>query len=189
MFRYLQGTLHLGIQIQSSPNLKIIGFSDANWATSVDDRKSVGGHYVFLGDSLISWSSHKQRMVSRSSSESEYRALADLAAEVLWIQYLLKEIQFPVKTPSVLWCDNVSASALAQSPVFHSRSKHIELDIHFIRDKVLDKVLEIRYVPSLDQVADIFTKPLSHSRFGYLRDKLGLPSLSTTRLREDIKEK
>lgn len=163
VFRYIQGTLNLGIQIQCSPNLQITGFSDSDWTTSVDDHKSVGGYCVFLGDSLISWSSQKQRMVSRSSSESEYRALVDLAVEVLWIQYLLKEIQFPFKNPSVLWCDNVSASALAQNPVFHSRSKHIELDIHFIRDKVLENFLEIRYVSSLDQVANIFTKSLSHS--------------------------
>lgn len=106
--------------------------------------------------------------------ESEYRAFANLAAELLWLRSLLREISFPVSGAYVLWCDNLSTQALATNHILHSRSKHIELDLHFIRDKIATKDLEVRYVPSTDQLADYLTKPLSHSSFTLFRNKLGV---------------
>lgn len=153
----------------STSTLMLIGLPP--WRTGNPPELAV---FFFLGNSLISWSSKKQQTISRSSTESEYRALADLAAELLWIRCLWKEISFPVHNPFVLWCDSISSQALATNPVLHAQSKHIELDIHFIRDKVLSKELEVRYVPSTNQLAYCLTKPLSHSLFTYLRDKLGL---------------
>lgn len=186
IFRYLQGTKTLSLHIKPSTDLDISGFSDADWATSTDDRKSVGGHCVFLGETLISWSSRKQRVVSRSTTESEYRASADLAAEIAWIKSLPHEVKFPLPRLPILWCDNLSAKALASNPVMHTRSKHIEVDIHFIRDQVLNNQIIVTYVPSTDQIADCLTKALSHSRFSQLRDKLGvLPT--PTRLRRGVK--
>lgn len=115
---------------------------------------------MYLGDTLVSWSSKKQAMVSRSSVESEYRALASLAGEVSWLSSLLSEIKFPIPRAPLLWCDNLSAKAIAVNPVLHVRTKHVEMDIHFVRDMVLNKKIIIGYVPSSEQPEDVFTKPL-----------------------------
>ena len=97
----------------------------------------MAGQCVFLGETLISWASRKQRVVSRSSTESEYRALADLAAEVAWIRSLLGELKLPMPRKPILWCDNLSAKALTLNPLMHTQSKHIEIDVHYIKDQVL----------------------------------------------------
>ena len=165
MLRYLTGTPHHGLHIKPSPCLALTGFSDADWACCPDDRKSVASYCVYLGDTLISWSSKKQAVVSRSSTETENRSLAHVAAEISWVQSLLNELQFPLSSTPITWCDNLGASALAANPVYHARTKHIELDVHFIRDKVLQKLLDIRYIPSHHQVADCFTKGLTSTRF------------------------
>lgn len=172
VLRYLKGTVDFSLHLQASPTLNLQGFSDASFADSSEDRKSTGGYCLFFGNNLISWSSRKQQAVSRSSSESEYRALANLAAEILWVTHLLKEIHFPMSASPIIWSDSMSATTLASNPVFHARSKHNELDIHFVHDHILSKHLDVRYVPSLDQTADCLTKPLSHARFQFLRDKL-----------------
>lgn len=113
-------------------------------------------------------------MVSRSSIESEYRALANLTVEIAWIQSLLAELKLPLPRKPILWCDNLSAKALASNPVLHARFKHIEIDIHYIRDKVLQNEVVVAYVPTTDQIANCLTKPLSHTRFSQLRDKFGV---------------
>jgi hypothetical protein len=174
ILRYLQGTINYCLHIKPSTDLDITGFSDADWATSIDDRKSMAGQCVFLGETLISWSSRKQKVVSRSSTESEYKALADLAAEIAWIRSLLSELKLPLPRKPILWCDNLSAKALASNPVLHARSKHIEIDVHYIRDQVLQNEVVVAYVPTTDQIADCLTKPLSHTRFSQLRVKLGV---------------
>uniref|UniRef100_A0A803QGW3 Uncharacterized protein n=1 Tax=Cannabis sativa TaxID=3483 RepID=A0A803QGW3_CANSA len=131
ILRYIKGTPHLGLHFRPSTLLSLEGYSDADWASSLDDRKSTSGFCVFLGGNLINWSSRKQKAVARSSTESEYRALASAATELVWIHSLLTEIGISLhKTPPVLWCDNQSAQSLALNPVFHTRTKHIELDVH-----------------------------------------------------------
>ncbi|KAH9664249.1 Integrase catalytic domain-containing protein [Citrus sinensis] len=123
-------------------------YSDADWACDIDDRKSIGAYCIFLGNNLVSWSSKKQAIVAKSSTESEYRALSAASSELTWLQSLFSELKI-IKLPTpVLWCDNHSAGDLAKNPVFHSKSKHIELDVHYIRDKVLNKELEVRYIPT-----------------------------------------
>jgi histone deacetylase 1/2 len=100
--------------------------------------------------------------------------LADLAAEIAWTQSLLAELKLPLLRKPILWCDNLSAKALASNPVMHARSKHIEIDVHYIRDQVLQNKIIVAYVPTADQIADCLTKPLSHTRFNQLKDKLGV---------------
>ena len=121
------------------------GFSDADYANSKDDRT---GYCVFLGDSLVSWSSNKQSVVSCLSAELEYRALALIACKLTWLESLIHEMAFLCPPIPITWCDNMSASALAMNLVFHARTKHIKVDLHFVRDKVLEYKLEVRYVPS-----------------------------------------
>ena len=116
--------------------------------------------------------------------------MAQVSCEIAWLESLLKELNFPLLSVSVTWCDNLSASALAANPVYHARTKHIEVDVHFVRDKVFGKKLEVRYVPSHYQIADCLTKPLSHTRFQFLRDKLGVieSSLPLPSLKGDVRE-
>lgn len=187
VFRYLQGTVHFGLHIQCNETLNVTGFSDADWASCSDDRRSVGAYCVYLGDTLVSWSSKKQSVVARSSTKAEYRALANVAAKITWIQSLFKEIRVPCSSTLITWCDNMSANAVASNPVYHARTKHIEIDDHFIRNKVLNKQLEVRFIHSYDQVADMLTKPLTNSQFLFLRDKLGV-TLVHLSLRGDVEK-
>jgi hypothetical protein len=125
----------------------------------------LGVLYVFLGPNLISWSSRKQRTVARSSTESEYRTLATTAAELIWLQSMLRDLGIFLPTPPTLWCDNIGATYLSANPAFHARTKHIEIDFHFVRDKVASKSLAVRFISSKDNLADIFTKPTASSHF------------------------
>jgi hypothetical protein len=141
-----------------------------------------------LGPNLISWSSKKQSTVARSSTEAEYRGLALTTSELVWLQSLLKELGQSRNQLPVLWCDNLGATFMAANPIANARSKHIELDIHFIREKVEAKQLGIQFLCSGDQIADVFTKGLPKARFQFLRDKLTVLSkpLSLRGAVEDI---
>ena len=132
------------------------------------------------------WSLKKQPVVSLSSCESEYRAVAQTATEVIWLKALLCELGVSLHNSCpVIWCDNTGAGLMAANPVFHSRTKHIEITVHFVREKVEAKELEVRYVPTEFQIADIFTKPLAVNRFDVLKHKLNIKSTQFS-LRESI---
>ncbi|KAH9726123.1 Disease resistance-like protein DSC1 [Citrus sinensis] len=174
LLRYLQSTTDFGLQFFSTGKITLTIFSDADWGSDLDDRKSVSGYCIYLGDNLVSWSSKKQQIVSRSSAESKYRALALAVSEVLWISYVLKELKMsPLQVPA-LHCDNKSVETLASNPKYHSRTKHIELDLHFVRDHIARNEVHISHVSSCDQVADVLTKPLAFDQFNYLRSKLNV---------------
>uniref|UniRef100_A0A2N9HLD4 Integrase catalytic domain-containing protein n=1 Tax=Fagus sylvatica TaxID=28930 RepID=A0A2N9HLD4_FAGSY len=164
ILRYIKGTLFHGIAFTPGP-LTLSVYSDADWAGDPDDRRSTSGLLVYLGSNPITWSAKKQATVSRSSTESEYRALASASAEVCWLRTLLKDLGIYLSQPPILWCDNVSALAIASNPVFHARTKHIEVDFHFIRERVLRKDLVVKFVSTIDQLANIFTKSLPTQRF------------------------
>jgi hypothetical protein len=119
-----------------------------------------------------SWSAKKQAVVSRSSTEAEYRSMALSTAELFWLRMLFKELHIPLMSTPILWCDNLSALALASNPVYHAHTKHIEVDYHFICEKVLNGDILIKFISTKDQVADIFTKGMSSVRFSLLKSKL-----------------
>ncbi|XP_019179098.1 PREDICTED: uncharacterized protein LOC109174319 [Ipomoea nil] len=178
VLRYIKGTLDYGLRLSSSPTATIHAYSDSDWAGCPIDRKSTSGYAVFLGTNLVSWLSRKQRTVARSSTEAEYKALADVAAEVTWVVSLLRELGLHTGQPSTLWCDNLGATYLCANPVFHARTKHVEIDYHFVRDKVASGDFVVNFVSTKDQLADVFTKPLPEPRFIALRYKLNVVSLT-----------
>ncbi|KAJ0610987.1 putative RNA-directed DNA polymerase [Helianthus annuus] len=147
ILRFLLGTINHGLLIShSSPihlhayadshNSYIQAYSDADWAGCPDDRRSTGGFAIYLGNNLVSWSARKQKTVSRSSTESEYKAMADTVSELVWLETLLRELHVIMKAAPTLWCDNLGATYLSRNPVFHARTKHIEVDYHTVRERV-----------------------------------------------------
>ena len=141
--RYLSSTLHLGIHFRSGP-LHLSTYCDVDWAGDPIDRRSITGMVVFLGNSPITWSAKKQSVVSRSSTKVEYRFFAITTTELYWLRMLLKDLGIYLYHPPILWCDNVSA--LASSSIFHARTTLIEVDYHFIREKVLNRDMIIKYI-------------------------------------------
>lgn len=143
ILRYLKGSIDLGLTLQpatTSPPININAFCDADWASDIDDRRSTSGACIYLGPNLVSWWSRKQTLVAKSSAEAEYRSLALAASEVLWLQSLLHELKVSIPAP-VIYCGNQSTVSLSHNPVLHSRTKHMELDIFFVHEKVLNKSL------------------------------------------------
>uniref|UniRef100_A0A2N9IAW0 Reverse transcriptase Ty1/copia-type domain-containing protein n=1 Tax=Fagus sylvatica TaxID=28930 RepID=A0A2N9IAW0_FAGSY len=180
ILQYLKGTLFHGLHFSSQSSLTLQAYSDVDWAGDPTDRRSTTGYCFLLGDSLISWRSKKQSVVARSSTEAEYRALADTTAELLWLRWLLQDLGIDCSTAVSIHCDNRSDIQIAHNDVFHERTKHIEIDCHFVRHHLLQGTLQLRSVSSQDQLADIFTKPMPPGRFRDLISKLKLVSLHPT---------
>ncbi|GJX93416.1 retrovirus-related pol polyprotein from transposon TNT 1-94 [Tanacetum coccineum] len=188
ILRYLHGTVEHGMLIRRSsgstiqaftdvlwkgnPDTSLEAFSGADWAGDSDDRQSTGGFAIYLGSNLISWTARKQRTVSRSSTEAEYKALADTVDEFTWLQAFLNELGIRSSSTPILWCDNLGATYLSANPIFHARTKHVEIDYHIVRKKVAQGDLQVQHISTHDQIVDIFTKPLPTPRFLFLRSKL-----------------
>jgi hypothetical protein len=173
ILKYIKKQPGQGLLYEDKGSTQIVGFCDADWAGSPIDRRSTSGYCVSIGGNLVSWKSKKQNVVARSSAEAEYRAMAVATCELIWIKQLLLELKFGDTQQMKLCCDNQAALHIASNPVFHERTKHIEIDCHFIREKVLSKEIITESVSSNDQLADIFTKSLRGPRIQSICSKLG----------------
>lgn len=174
VLRYLAGTTTHGIFLQANSPMLLHAFSNADWAGDSDDYLSTNAYVIYLGSNPISWSSKKQCGVSRSSTEAEYRAVANTASEIRWLCSLLIELHIQLSTTPVIYCDNIGATYLCANPVFHSRMKHIALDYHFVRNMIQSNALRVSHVSTRDQLADALTKPLSRASFQSASFKIGV---------------
>ncbi|XP_026399795.1 uncharacterized protein LOC113295470 [Papaver somniferum] len=176
ILRYLQGTIDHGLCLSVSPVTGLTAYPDADWAGCPDTRRSTSGYCIFLGNNLISWSSKRQATVSRSSAEAEYRGVANAVAETTWLRNLLLELHIPLRRATIVYCDNVSAVYMSGDPVQHQRTEHVEIDIHFVRERVRIGDIHVLHIPSDSQYADIFTKGLPRVLFIRFRSSLNVCS-------------
>ncbi|GAB2274840.1 hypothetical protein Dimus_039096 [Dionaea muscipula] len=198
ILRYLKGTLTFGLWYASSTpaaavtsfalvspssaacgtvsaaQCVLFGYSDSDWGGDVDNRKSTTGFLFSLGSAPFSWVSKLQPIVTLSSSEAEYIAMASCTSHALWLRQFLAELKVEQGDPTVIFVDNQSAIAIAKNPVYHDRSKHIDVRFHFLRDAVANDVVKLEHVKTQDQLADLLTKPLATQVFTRFRSMIGL---------------
>ena len=174
VFRYLNGTRDLGIVYRSYAKISLEGYTDADWGSIPIDRKSISGYTFLIGEGPITWASKKQRTVALSTMEAEYMAASLATREAAWLQALLKELGFELNGPTSLNTDNQSAIQFAKNSGFHARSKHIDIQYHFVREKIISNEITIPYCASEDNLADIFTKALPMPKHQDLINRLGM---------------
>ena len=163
--RYLKGTLGQGLLLRADDNFQKTGWSDSHWASCPVTRRSITGYFVQLGSSPISWKTKKQHTVSMLSAEAEYRAMAYLTKELIWLKRILMVLGVKHEQPIRLYCDRKAALHIGNNPVFHERTKHIELDCHFIRDAIIAVIIATSHVTTKAQLDDVFTKALGKYEF------------------------
>ena len=173
ILRYAKRVPGQGLLYEDKGNTQLSGYCDADWAGCPMDRRFTLGYCVFIGGNIISWKSKKQTVVARSSAEAEYRSIAIVTCELMWIKQFLQELRFCEVVQMRLYCDNQTALHIASNPIFHERTKHIEIDCHFIREKLLSKEIVIEFINSNDQPIDILTKSLRGPRILSICSKLG----------------
>jgi hypothetical protein len=182
VLRYLRGTVGYGLRYNSNVDLSLQGYVD--WVGSAADRKSTSGCCFTLGFAMVSWCSGKQSFVALSTTEVEYIALSVAFCEAVWLRNLMTDLFDQEMDTIINHCDNQSYVKLYEKPVFHDRSKHVEIKYHYIKDMVQRKAVHLQYPPTYEQIADIFTKLLAKTKFEYFRERLGLVKITSLAKRE-----
>lgn len=174
ILRYVAGTINYGIWYTPVSKLKLCGFTDSDWASSLDDRKSTSASVFSLGSGAVTWSSKKQATTALSSTEAEYVAATSAACQAIWVRRILADLHQQQEDATDIFCDNKATIAMTKNPAFHGRTKHIDIRLHFIRDLVANKEIELTYCSTHEQVADVMTKSLPRDKFIYFRSRLGV---------------
>ena len=177
VLRYVKGTCSYGLLYTNANNLKLCGFSDSDWAGSLDDRRSTTGYVFNLGSGAIAWSSKKQPSTALSSSEAEYTAVTSTACQAVWLRRILEDMKQHQPEATIIHCDNQSTIAMTKNPMYHNRTRHIDTRHHFIRELVSKGSIKILYCATNEQLADIFTKPVPSDKFFYFRELLGVVNI------------
>lgn len=174
VLRYIAGTMDYGIWYSQVSNFRLCGFTDSDYAGSLDDRRSISAHVFTLGSGVINWSSKKQATTTLSTSEAEYIAATSAACQAIWLRRMLAELQHKQESATEIYCDNKASISMTKNPNYHSRTKHIDVRFHFIRDLVAREEIILKHCSTHKQLADILTKSLAADKFIYLRALLGV---------------
>jgi hypothetical protein len=174
IFRSLKETMNYGLWYPKNQNFQLSVYSYVDWANCMDERKSMSGGAFFLGYSLLAWLIKKKGFVSLSTTEAEYIVVATCCTQVLWMIQTLADLEVKYTASIPIHCDNTSAISVFKNPVFHSKTKHIPIKYHFLREQVTNQMVQVHYIPAIEQIVDIFTKLLAKTPFEYLRQKLGV---------------
>lgn len=181
VFRYLYGTQTTGVTYKHNDGIieRIHGYCDADYAMD-GNRKSISGFVFILAGSPISWQAKKQTTVAQSIVEAEYAAMAHAAKEMIWLQYLLRDLGMSKYAPMILYCDNQGAISLAKNPTHHAKTKHVDVQLHFIRDHIEKGTIKVEYCPTDDMLADLMTKGLARDRHAKLLMMMGMGTRKVT---------
>ena len=175
--KYIKGTVGLGLFMPSSKSSELTSYCDSDWAACVESRRSVTGYVVKFGNAAISWKAKKQNTVSRSSAEAKFRSMATTVVEIVWLKGLFKELETEIRLPIRLFCDSKAAIQIATHPTFHERTKHFDIDCHIVREKILEGLIQIHYINTKDQPADLLTKGLCKPQHEAFIHKLGMKNI------------
>ena len=180
IFRYLKGTSSYGIWYDRWSDFTLCEYNDVDWVGHMDDRKSTSGGEFFLGGRLVSWMSKKQDCISQSIAEVEYVVATNNCNQVIWMKKMLKDISIEFEELVIIYCDNTSIVSMSKNPVLHSKTKHVSIKYHVLREKAVEKEIRLEYVSTKDQIEDIIMKPLPKDTFKYLRGMLRVMPLPTS---------
>ncbi|XP_074328266.1 secreted RxLR effector protein 161-like [Apium graveolens] len=171
---YLQGTSDFGLFYKKNGNNELIGYTDSDYAGDIEDRKSTSGYVFILSLAAVAWSSQKQPIVTLSTTKAEFVAVAACSTQAIWMKRILSTLGYQGDERTIIFCDNSSTIQLARNPVFHARSKHIEVRFHFLRDLENNGIVQLVHCGTNDQVVDVLTKPLKLETFRKMRERLGV---------------
>ena len=178
VLRYIKGTTELGIWFRRAEKFSLIGYSDSDWAGSVDDMRSTSGYVFFVNHGVFSWLSKKQETVAQSTAEAEYISAAAATNQAIWLRKILTDLRLNQDESTTIYCDNMSTVAIAKNPILHGRTKHIKIKYHAVREAEQSKEISLVHCLGENQVADIMTKGLNKSKFEEFRLKLGVSSMN-----------